>query len=96
MFGIGGKKLVGIVMLAPYEVQTTEYDTTLTYAPNDPLRAVASNTALATGGLITNAGVTAGTNCICGIVSKGVTASNHHNQAVLQFWTHWERGTAGN
>lgn len=50
--------ITAIPATAATELATTEYDTTQNYNINDPLRAVNADTNQATGGTLTNAGVT--------------------------------------
>ena len=80
----------GLVAIGAYELESTEFDTSLVYLPNQPLRAVASNTDSTTGGRLTNAGVGtngSGTfaNAICGCVSRGAY-QNAYGQRSLAFW----------
>lgn len=89
----GRGNMSGVVATAGLEIATTEYDTAQDYHMNDPLRAVASNSNATTGGRLTNAGVTLGTNAICGIVSK-LPALNSHRVSVLTLWPVFCPGTA--
>lgn len=80
-------RLTALVATGAYELETTEFDTSQTYAPNDLLRGIENDTDPATGGLLTNqnsAGtgpVTAGgADAICGVVSSGVVNGR------LRFW----------
>ncbi len=82
----------GLVATGGYELASTEFDTSLTYVVNDPLRAIASNSNATTGGRLTNAGVTLFTTAICGVVSK-VPAANSHGKSVLTFWPVYVPGT---
>lgn len=80
----------GLVAIGAYEFENTEFDTAYVYLPNQPLRAVASNTDSTTGGLLTNQGVgtnASGTfaNAICGCVSRGVFR-NAYGVQVLAYW----------
>lgn len=86
IYGVGGNIMSGWVASGPYEIEDTEYDTAQTYAPNDLIRAQASNSVSATGGVLTNSGVTLYTNCVCGVVSRGVI-TNANNRTVLAMWT---------
>jgi len=85
--------MTGLVCNGAYEIEDTEFDTERTYAPNDLLTAVASNTDAA-GGLLTNAGSGAAGNVqqyvdpVCGVVSRGAF-TNHHGVSVLAFWPEW-------
>lgn len=71
-----------LVATGGYELWSTEYKSDETYHPNDKLTATVANTTLATGGVLKPG--TLGTNCICGIVSRGVIS--RHNKSVLAFW----------
>lgn len=81
----------GVVATGAYEIESTEFDTTREYLPNDLLTATADNDNLATGGVLTNAGSgTAGdvkqyVDPACGCVSKGAYR-NAHGIMVLAFW----------
>jgi hypothetical protein len=82
-----------------YELESTEFDTTKSYAPNQLLTAVQADTTAATGGLITNVGTAAGgtkvkqyTDTVCGVVSRGVF-TNQDGVSVLAFWPEWLPGT---
>lgn len=85
----------GLVATGGYEVATTEFDSAQTYAINDVVRAVASNSNATTGGRLTNASFTLGTTAGVGVVSKAV-AQNSHKKNVLTLWTAYIPGTAGN
>ena len=61
----------GLVATGGYELQTTEFDTTKTYAPND-LLTVTSSASIATAGKLTNQSVTQYTTYIVGIASTHV------------------------
>lgn len=75
----------GLVATGGYEVTSTEFDDDQTYAVNNQLRAVASNSNATTGGRLTNQGITVGTNAVCGVVSK-LPYSNSDGVRVIQFW----------
>lgn len=77
-------KLTALVAAGAYELATTEFDTSKTYAPNDTLTA-ATGTTLATAGVLTNASATPYTNPVCGVVSRGAV-TNAHGQSELWFW----------
>lgn len=85
----------GLVATGGYEVASTEYDQDQTYHVNDVLRAVASNSNATTGGRLTNASWTLGTNAGVGVVSK-IPARNSHRKFVITFWTAYIPGTSGN
>lgn len=84
----------GLVATGGYELETTEFSTTVTYAPNQLLTAKADNATAATGGVLTNersgAGLGGGvvrqyTDPCCGVVSRG-KFNNEHGVPVLAFW----------
>lgn len=52
--GFGNYPFSAMVATGGFEIATTEYDSAKTYAVNDYLAALASNTVQATGGLLTN------------------------------------------
>lgn len=86
----GSVVMSGIVASGGYEVETTEYDTAQTYVPNEPLRAVASNSSQSTGGTLTNQSIGAVGNPtanVCGVVSTGVRAREGNQGSVLALWT---------
>ena len=84
----------GLVATGGYELQTTEYDSTQTYVPNDLLTA-------STAGVLTNASAVQYTNWICGVASWHVQADNQtaaatspegtnaHGMSTLTFWTYF-------
>lgn len=89
--------LNGLVGIAAYELETTEFDVTpnVAYAPNQLLTALASNTVQATGGVLSNDRAGAGgstglvrqyTDACCGVVSDG-KSNNEHGVPVLKFWS---------
>jgi len=79
-------KLSGLVATGSYELQSTEFDATGSYAPNAPLTAGAPGAADA--GIIK---LTADGNfygeTVCGVVSDGVNASENHGINLLTFWS---------
>lgn len=86
--------------IGPYELETTEFNQTLTYNCNDLLRAPIGNAALnysdgTYSGQLTNAAVTLNTTACCGCVSRGVFV-NAYGVQVLAFWPVYVPGTAGN
>lgn len=92
----------GLVATGAYELETTEYDTDQTYLPNQPLRAVASNTNQTTGGRLTNQGVVRRASAtpqlataICGIVSREPRKRQSDREEVLSFWPVYEPGASG-
>lgn len=68
------------------EVASAEYDDAETYAPNDLLRGITANSTAATGGLITKNSVTLYTDCVCGVVSRGVINNPVTRKDLLYFW----------
>ena len=97
-------KLSGLVATGGFELETTEFDTAQTYAVNDPLRAVTSNTN-ANAGKLTNKGNTGAgnpgftasaftvyTDTVVGIVSRGKYVNKRGKQA-LAFWSFFLPGT---
>jgi hypothetical protein len=90
-YGISPKGISsGLVAAGAYELETTEFDQTRQYLPNQPLRSPASNTDAVNGGILTNQGIgvnASGTfaNAICGCVSRGVY-KNAYQQQALAFW----------
>lgn len=75
--------VMGLVGTGAYELETTEYLASDTYAPNSALRSVQANTTLATGGRLSLG--TPYTDAIVGIASRAVR-TNHHGVGVLSFW----------
>ena len=75
----------GLVATGGYEIESTEFDDTQTYEANDCIGALANNTTLATGGVLTNQGITAYGDAVCGVVSRGRFV-NAHGIPVLAFW----------
>lgn len=69
-----------LVAIGAYELVSTSFDTTANFVPNSP---VTSPTTGANAGLLT-LGV-AGTNTICGVVSRGVV-NNGYGTNALAFW----------
>lgn len=74
---------VSLVAIGAYELLSTEYDNTKSYPPNTLLTAGTSNTDSTSGGVLTTG--TLATNCICGVVSRGVM-TNQLGQNALAFW----------
>lgn len=83
--------LLALPAKGAYEMATTEFNDTLTYAPNAALYAP-TGTTLNTSGCLTNAAGTGGTyptETVVGVVSRGrtpTTARNSHGQHELFFW----------
>lgn len=79
---LSGKNILGLPCVGSFEIETTEFDADVEYAPMDPLTGPAPGEA--------NAGkVTKGVyyeNTICGIVTDGVVENKYKIEA-LRFWT---------
>ena len=86
-------KMSGLVATGGYEISTTEFDSTRTYAPGDLLTAAQSLSDAAVGGVLTNSGVTQYVNPVVGVVSSG-KAKNHNGIQSLSFWCVWLPGAA--
>ncbi|NDD52770.1 hypothetical protein EBZ39_02630 [bacterium] len=86
-------KLSGLVATGGYEIASTEFDSTQTYAPGDLLTATRTATPAATDGVLTNASVTQYVRPVVGVVSSG-SVRNHNNVLSLSFWTVWLPGAA--
>jgi hypothetical protein len=80
----GLARMSGLVAVGGYEVETTEYDATAAYAPNDCLTSPEPGEANA-GRL--EKGV-AYTDTICGVVSNGAL-TNENRISVLRLWPVW-------
>lgn len=83
-------KAMALVAKGPYELETTEFDSTLTYAIGDPLRSPTGNGATnytdgTNSGKLVNSGFTFGTNAYCGVTSAGVL-TNSYGVKVIRFW----------
>lgn len=76
-------EMKAVCVLNAAEFETTEFDSTLTYVPNDPLNAPISDSdpdnMLELAGVLTNASIAYGTDCVCGIVSEGRTPTSTRN-----------------
>lgn len=81
-------KLSGVVATGGYEIDSTEFDSSRTYAPGDlltaPTGALLANAA--TGGVLTNNGVVQYVNAVVGVVSSG-KHTNHNGVSTLSFWS---------
>jgi hypothetical protein len=91
-----------LVAKGPYELETTEFDSTQTYLYNQPLRAPSGNSsgAYPGSGQLTNQSCTlfrqtntpqTSSTAVCGLVSRGVF-KNSYGQAVIAFWPVWAPG----
>jgi len=89
----------GLVGIDAFELETTEFETSQTYAPNDILHSptedqVTNGSENDAGKLYKRKGWTGGgngaltlnTDSVCGIVSRG-KRTNAHGRTVLAFWT---------
>ena len=90
--------ITGLVGSGSYELETTEFDSANTYAPNEYLRCKSSSQSSTDGGLLTNASTVAAeagsgnpTN-IVGVVSRGVRKRQSDRNNVLAFWTVYKPG----
>lgn len=86
-----GGEMSGLVATGAYELETSEFDTSNTYLPNDLLNAVVNDTDATPetgGGCLTNAGAEAYTNAIVGVVSRG-QYTNAYGVQSLAFWPVW-------
>ena len=90
--------ITGLVGSGSYELETTEFDSANTYAPNEYLRCKSSSQSSTDGGLLTNANTVAAeagsgnpTN-IVGVVSRGVRKRQSDRNNVLAFWTVYKPG----
>lgn len=95
----------GLVAIGGYELETTEYDQTSTYAINDALHAPTegqiTGTDKSVAGMLFNARKWPGgnslaivqyTDAICGIVSPAAAHTNELRQSVLAFWPYFLPG----
>jgi hypothetical protein len=92
--------ITGLVGSGSYELETTEFDSANTYAPNEYLRCKSSSQSSDDAGLLTNASTVAAeagsgnpTN-IVGVVSRGVRKRQSDRNNVLAFWTVYKPGKA--
>jgi len=78
--------MMALVAIGSYELVSTNYNSAVSYAPNDFL----TSPTVAGGGV--NAGqLTKGTiktNCLCGVVSRGVV-DNGYGEDALAFWAYY-------
>jgi len=77
----------GLVATGGYEIASTEFDKSQTYAPGDLLTADSD-------GVITNEDVVQFVNPVVGVVSSGKVDRNHNNIPALSFWCCWLPGAA--
>jgi hypothetical protein len=99
-----GGGIMCIVAKAGVEMETTEFVVSLTYAPNDLLKAATGNAAsdeqlnagrptTSSSGCVRNDSITLYTTAVVGVVSRGVF-TNYNNRSVLAFWPVYCPGTA--
>lgn len=74
--------ITGLVATGGYELETTEFDSTDTYVPNNSLKSAGSNSVAATSQLTKG---TCYVDPIVGIVSR-VPYTNSHRRPALAFW----------
>lgn len=98
-------KMSGLVATGAYELQSSEFDGTPTYAPNDLLCSDDDQTLAGDGGSLDNRDSAADatltvpwasggtTQAICGVVSSG-ESTNSHGIAVISFWPVYLPGTS--
>lgn len=88
-------KMSGLVATGAYEIQSTEFDSSQTYAPGDLLTAPTGNTLgdANTAGVLTNAAVAQYDDPVCGVVANGAF-KNAHGVNVLDFWPVYLPGAA--
>jgi len=88
-------KLSGVVATGGYEIDSTEFNANLSYAPGDLLTAPTgtSSGSAATAGVLTNAAVTVYVTPVVGVVSSGKHV-NHNGVDTLSFWSAYLPGTA--
>lgn len=86
-------KMSGLVATGGYEISTTEFDSSRSYAPGDLLTAAQSLDDVTVGGVLTNESVTQYVNPVVGVVSSG-KAKNHNGVQSLSFWCVWLPGAA--
>jgi len=81
--------MAGFPCISNFELQTTEFDTTQTYAPNDHLTGWSSTMAGYTTALKGKIGIGVPyTDTLCGVVTEGATA-NDHGKNVVSLWTYY-------
>jgi hypothetical protein len=82
-------RITALVAIGAYELSTTEFDQTATYAPNHLLMSADNTAANLASGKIVNGGALGNAECIVGVCSQVWTtasARNSHNQFELSFW----------
>lgn len=88
----------GLVATGAYELETTEFVTSLTYTTNQPLRSPVGNagsneSGSTASGVLRNDTITLYTTAVVGVVSRGVF-TNKKGMSVLAFWPVYCPGTA--
>jgi len=84
--------MMALVATGAYELSTTAFDRSKTYAPNQYLTAIADDATSTVGGVLTNVRnvgndpIRPYQDPICGVVSKGRSA-NEYGVPTLEFWT---------
>jgi hypothetical protein len=80
--------LNGLVASGPFELQTTEYDTTKTYNANTLLYGEPNDTNATLGwaGRLTTDNGGGSPRTVCGVVSRGI-CTNYNEVSVLTFWS---------
>lgn len=90
-------RIMCLVAGGDYELETTEFITSLTYVPNNMLRSPIGNTAgdEFLSGMLRNDALgtlyAAGMEAVVGVVSRGVF-TNAYGRRVLAFWPRWLPG----
>ena len=86
-----GGDMSGVVATGAYEIESSEFDTSLTYDPSDLLTATVDNSDSTVGGVLTNVGTGGGGDVeqyvdpVVGVVSRG-SFNNEHGVPILAFW----------
>lgn len=75
----------GLVATGAYEIESTEFDDSRTYAANETLTAGSDNADIDVGGILTNVAAVLYVDAVCGVVSRG-RFENAHGVPVLAFW----------
>lgn len=75
--------MMALVAIGAYELVSTNYDDQVSYAPNDHLTSPTTTAGGVDAGMLTKG--TLQTNCIVGVVSRGVV-DNGYGEDALAFW----------
>ncbi len=78
--------MMALVAIGAYELVSTNYNTLLSYAPNDHLTSPLTLASSVSPGMLTRG--TIKTNCIVGVVSRGVV-DNGYGFDALAFWPYY-------